>query len=279
MGETMALKLGIIVGLAEGPEAAIDRVAALGLPTCQVGVADLDLLTRENATRLRRAAAARAVEVTTIWTHCRSGQIWDFVDGPATIGLVPLATRQAGIEALKRGADFAGWAAVPSITTHVGFLPENPGDPVYPGVLDALREVAEYCRANDRSFWFETGQETPIALLRTIEDVAADNLGVNFDPANLLMYGKANPLDALDIIGQYVRGVHAKDGEYPITGRQLGVEKPLGEGRVDFPALVAKLKALGYAGAITIEREVHGPAYAEGIAAARRLLEPLLINS
>jgi sugar phosphate isomerase/epimerase len=272
----MALQLGIIVSLAEGPEAAIDRVAALGLPTCQVGAADHNLLTEENAARLRDAAAARSITVTTIWTHCRGGQIWDFVDGPATIGLVPAATRRAGVAALKRGADFAGWAGVPSITTHVGFLPENPGDPAYPGVLDALREVAEHCRTGGRSFWFETGQETPIALLRTIEDLGADNLGVNFDPANLLMYGKANPLDALDILGRYVRGVHAKDGEYPTSGRQLGAEKPLGEGRVGFPALVARLKEFAYAGAITIEREVRGPAYAAGIAAARRLLEPLL---
>jgi sugar phosphate isomerase/epimerase len=193
-----------------------------------------------------------------------------------TIGLVPPETRRAGVEMLKRGADFAGWVGVPSITTHVGFLPENPGDPIYPGVLDALREIAEHCRAAGRAFWFETGQETPTALLRTIEDIRTDNLGVNFDPANLLMYGKANPLDALDIIGRYVRGVHAKDGEYPTTGRRLGVEKPLGEGRVGFPALIGKLKALDYNGAITIEREVSGPAYAAGIATARRLLEPLL---
>jgi sugar phosphate isomerase/epimerase len=276
MGEPMTLQLGIIVSLAEGPEAAIDRVAALGLPTCQVAAADHDLLTEANAERLRRAAAARGVAVTTIWTHCRSGQVWDFVDGPATIGLVPPATRASGVAALKRGADFAAWAGAPSVTTHVGFLPENPGDPIYPGVLDALREVAAHCQAAGRSFWFETGQETPIALLRTIEDVGADNLGVNFDPANLLMYGKANPLDALDILGRHVRGVHAKDGEYPTSGRRLGAEKPLGEGRVGFPALIAKLKSLGYDGAITIEREVRGPAYAEGIAAARRVLEPLL---
>jgi sugar phosphate isomerase/epimerase len=168
------------------------------------------------------------------------------------------------------------WAGVPSITTHVGFIPENPSDSQYLGVVAALQDVARYCQSHDQQFWFETGQETPTTLLRTIQDVGTDNLGVNLDPANLLMYGKANPVDALDVIGRYVRGVHAKDGEYPTNGRELGSERPLGEGRVNFPILIPRLKALGYTGAITIEREVSGAAQVEGIKKARRVLEPLL---
>ena len=125
-------------------------------------------------------------------------------------------------------------------------------------------------------FWFETGQETPITLLRTIHDIGTDNLGINLDPANLLMYGKANPVDALDVFGQYVRGVHAKDGEYPTNGRQLGVEKPLGEGRVNFPALLTKLKALGFSGALTIEREISGPQQIADIQKAKQMLTALL---
>ena len=130
---------------------------------------------------------------------------------------------------------FAHKVGVESITTHVGFIPENPKDPVYISLTDVLRVVATFCKVNGQSFWFETGQETPVTLLRTIEDIGAENLGVNLDPANLLMYGKANPADALDIIGEYVRGVHAKDGDYPTNGRKLGKEKPLGKGRVNFP--------------------------------------------
>ena len=125
-------------------------------------------------------------------------------------------------------------------------------------------------------FRFETGQETPITLLRTIHDIGTDNLGINLDPANLLMYGKANPVDALDVFGQYVRGVHAKDGEYPTNGRQLGVEKPLGEGRVNFPALLAKLKTLGFCGALTIEREISGPQQIADIQKAKAMLAALL---
>ena len=90
------------------------------------------------------------------------------------------------------------------------------------------------------------------------------------------MYGKANPVDALDIIGTYVRAVHAKDGEYPTNGRQLGVEKPLGEGKVNFPLLISKLQSLGYSGAVTIEREISGSQQIEDIKRAIQVLSRLL---
>jgi L-ribulose-5-phosphate 3-epimerase len=135
-----------------------------------------------------------------------------------------------------------------------------------------------YCDGNGQAFWFETGQETPITLLRAIQDVGMDNLGINLDPANLLAYGKGNPVDALDILGPYVKGVHAKDGEYPTDPRELGAEKPLGEGRVDFPTLIAKLKALGYTGALTIEREITGPQQIADIKAGKVYLESILAS-
>jgi sugar phosphate isomerase/epimerase len=92
------------------------------------------------------------------------------------------------------------------------------------------------------------------------------------------MYGKANPVDALDVFGTYVRGVHAKDGEYPTDGRKLGVEKPLGEGRVNFPALLAKLDGLGFDGALTIEREISGPQQIADIRAGKQFLEGILAS-
>lgn len=270
------LKLGIIVRLREDPEETLRPVTELGFPTCQVAVARSYRLDREIAARLGQAADRLGVEITTLWTHCRDGQVWNFAQGPTTIGLVPPETRREGVERLKQGSGFARWVGVPSITTHLGFIPENPSDPAYPDVVDAVREVALHCHANGQELWAESGQETPTTLCRLIEDVGTGNLGVNLDPANLLMYGKANPLDALDLIGRFARGVHAKDGEYPTNGRELGVERPLGEGRVDFPRLIARLKELGYQGAITIEREVSGAAQVEGIAKARKVLEPLL---
>jgi L-ribulose-5-phosphate 3-epimerase len=272
------MKLGVLVRLEEGPEEAMAKVRELDFATCQVTCWDASLLTEEMAGRLRDAAQAQGVEISTFWVGLPGRRVWDFLEGPVTIGLVPPATRAERLDILKRGSDFARQAAIASITTHVGFIPENPTDPEYPGVVAALAAIAKHALQNGQSFWFETGQETPVTLLRVIEDVGTPNLGINLDPANLLMYGRGNPVDALDVFGPYVQGVHAKDGEYPTNGRQLGVEKPLGQGRVNFPALLEKLHRLGYGGALTIEREISGPQQIADIRTGKAFLEEIVAS-
>ncbi len=269
------LKLGTITSLTGEPENEMARIQSFGFPTCQVACWNVEMYLKEISQKLKAAAADKGIEVTTLWAGFPGKHVWDFIDGPGTIGLVPPGTRRTRVKILKKASSFARQVGIESITTHVGFIPENPTDRLYTGVIDALKEVAGFCQQNGQSFWFETGQETPITLLRTIEDVGMENLGVNLDPANLLMYGKANPVDALDIIGRYVRGVHAKDGDYPTGGRELGEEKPIGEGRVNFPVLIPKLKSLGFAGALTIEREISGPQQIEDIRKAKVFLEKL----
>jgi sugar phosphate isomerase/epimerase len=271
-GGESRLELGVIAALPKGPEEELAKAHELGLPTCQVTCWLPEFLSAEMAGRLVAASERYGVAVTTIWAGGPGPAVWDFIEGPTTIGLVPPAYRAERVAMLKKGADFCVQVGVSSVTTHVGFIPESPSNPLYPGLLDALREVVAYCGERGLTFCFETGQETPTTLLRVIEDLGGENVGINLDPANLLLYGKANPVDALDVFGQYVVGVHAKDGEYPTNGRQLGVEKPLGEGRVNFPALIPKLKALGYRGALTIEREISGP---QQIADIRRAIEIL----
>lgn len=270
------MKLGVIVPLEEQPHEIFRHVHGLGFPTCQVSCWRRELLTDEMAAKLRDASQAFAVDITTIWAGTPGRKVWDFVEGPITIGIVPPETRTERVAALKLGSDFAKAVGVGSVTSHVGFIPENMTDPSYPGVVAALKDVVGHCAGNGQEFWFETGQETPVTLLRTMQAIDAGNLGVNLDPANLLMYGKGNPIDALDVIGRYVRGVHAKDGEYPTDGKRLGVEKPLGEGRVNFPLLLRRLKELGYGGALTIEREISGAQQIADIRKGKAFLEGVL---
>ncbi len=271
-----AMKLGIIVGLTEQPEADLSKVRDLDLPTCQLSCWQPDILTETMAEEVKVAAEKTGVEITTVWAGWSGPAVWDFYDGPLTLGLVPVTYRAQRVQDLKRASDFGRLLGVDSITTHVGFMPEDPNDPTYREVIIALREVAAYCRRNGQDFCFETGQETPTTLVRAFADIGLDNLGVNLDPANLIMYGKANPLDAMDLLGPYIKGVHAKDGEYPTCGQRLGVEKPLGEGKVNFPALIAKLKEHNYQGALTIEREITGPQQIKDIRRAKELLLPLI---
>jgi sugar phosphate isomerase/epimerase len=270
------LKLGIIARLEKGAHEEFKKARDLNLSTCQLVCWDETLFTREIADTVIAASEKHDVEITTVWAGYPGPRVWNFIEGPTTIGLVPTEYREERVAALKAGADFAAWIGAPSITTHAGFIPETPSNPLYPALLAALRKVVGHCGTLGLDFCFETGQETPTTLLRVIEDLGTDNLGINLDPANLLMYGKANPVDALDVFGQFVVGVHAKDGEYPSNGRELGPEKPLGEGRVDFPTLVPKLKSLGYTGALTIEREISGPQQIADIQRAIDLLTPLL---
>lgn len=122
----------------------------------------------------------------------------------------------------------------------------------------------------------ETGEETPLAMLRMIQDVGTGNVFVNLDPANLLMYGKGNPVDAMDVFGPLVRGIHAKDGLLPTGPRELGVEVPIGTGKVNFPLLFKRLKEMKYDRPITIEREISGPKQMADILESKVFLQKLI---
>jgi len=267
------LRLGLIVGIGKDPDAAMAKVHELGLPTCQAYVEEFD---EGLAGKLTKALGKYEIEATSVVVGGPGKEVWDFYGGPVTIGLVPRETRAARIAHIKKASEFAKECGVPAVQTHCGFIPENPNDPVYKETVEAMREVAEYCRKNGQNFRYETGQETPITLVRAILDVGLDNQGVNFDLANLILYGKANPVDAIEILGPYVQGIHAKDGLWPTNPRNLGEEVAIGKGRVDFPRIIARLKAMRYPGAVTIEREISGPRQMEDVRAAKEYLEKLI---
>jgi sugar phosphate isomerase/epimerase len=249
------------------------KVHDLGLPTCQAFV---DGFKPGLAERLRQALDKHAIEATSLVVGGPGKEIWDFYQGPLTIGLVPRETRAPRIAHIKKASDFAKQCGIPAVQTHCGFIPENPNDDLYRETVTAMREVAAYCKGNGQNFRYETGQETPITLVRAIQDVGLDNQGVNFDLANLILYGKANPVDAIELLGPFVQGIHAKDGLWPTNPKELGEEVPIGKGKVDFPRIISRLKELNYGGAVTIEREISGPRQLEDVRAAKAYLEKLI---
>ena len=270
------MNLGVLIALDANVAEEIKKVHELGFSSCQLSSWDASLRTQEMADKINEALEKYNVKISTFWCGWTGPQVWDFYDGPLTLGLVPEGLRWSRIEEIKNGSDFAKKLGVSNVATHVGFLPENPNTTEYRSLVCALRDLATYIAKNDQYFLFETGQETPVTLRRTIEDIGTDNLGVNLDPANLILYGKANPVDALDVIGKYVRDIHGKDGCYPTDGKNLGTEVPLGQGKVNYPAFVKKLKEIGYDATITIEREISGDEQIRDIKNAKKYLEELI---
>ena len=267
------LRLGLIIGIGKDPDGAMAKVRDLGLPTCQAYVSEFD---PQDAANLRQALDKHKIEATSCVVGGPGREVWDFYDGPQTIGLVPRDTRAVRIAHLKKASDFAKQCGIPAVQTHCGFIPENPNDPLNKETVAAMREVADYCKRNGQNFRYETGQETPITLVRAIRDVGLDNQGVNFDLANLILYGKANPVDAIETLAPYIQGIHAKDGLWPTNPRQLGEEVPIGKGKVDFPRIISRLKELKYGGAVTIEREISGRRQLEDVRAAITYLQSLI---
>ena len=270
------LRLGLILPVGNDPDAAMATVQRLGLTTAQIFV---DRFEPGLSGRLRQALDKHRIEPTALVVGGPGKEIWDFYQGPLTIGLVPRETRAARIAHIREASDLAKQCGILAVQTHCGFIPENPNDPLYKETVAAIRQVSRYCRNNGQNFRYETGQETPITLVRTILDVGTDNQGVNFDLANLILYGKANPVDAIEVLSPYLQGIHAKDGLWPTNPKDLGEEVPIGKGKVDFPRIIARLQELNYSGAVTIEREISGPQQVEDVLDAKKYLETLIGRS
>ena len=253
------MNVGIIIShSAEGMREKFANASAQGFHHCQLTSWNPALWTDEKLEELKQLTAEYDVEITAFWCGWAGPKRWNFTEGPETLGIVPVAYRGMRVQNLLDGAAFADKLGIKDVVTHMGFIPENMTDPNYPGVVAAVKVIALDLKRREQNLLFETGQETPVVLLRLFEEINTGNLYVNLDPANLMMYGKANPVDALDVFGDYVRGVHAKDGLYPTNGRELGHEVKVGTGKANFPALLKGLKEHGFDGSLTIEREISG---------------------
>ena len=174
-----------------------------------------------------------------------------------TVGLVPPKTRAERVARTKAVSDVAAKLAIESIACHIGFIPHEREHRDYLAIRDVARDICDHCARNGQSFALETGQEPDKALLQFIADVDRPNLKINFDPANMILYGTGDPIEALTLLATHVVSVHCKDGDWPSMDQPeaLGVEKALGEVSVDIPAFITKLKEIGYRGVLSIERE------------------------
>lgn len=235
----------------------LEELQALGLRCGQLGAGGgADLSDAVAAQWKRDAEAAQFTLLSVVAAY--DGE--DYADIPTvqrTVGFIPAATRDARERRTYAVSDFAARLGVKAIGTHIGFVPENTNDPDYKAVRDLVRRICDYAAAHGQVFALETGQEPAGVLMRFISDVDRDNLKINFDPANMILYGTGDPVEALRTVAPRVVSVHCKDGEWPAPGvaGALGTERALGHGAVGIDNFVRTLAAVGYRGPLCIERE------------------------
>lgn len=254
--------LGVFASVDAGLGVPLSMVSALGVSTVHLHTPKHESRTAAHVADIRDELATLAVKVTCMFAGFDGESYADIPTVRKTVGLAPPATRAARTAELKAIADFAQDLGVAAVGLHLGFVPHETGDPEYVPLVAVTRDVCDYCAANRQAVHLETGQEPADVLVRFIADVGRDNLFVNFDPANMILYGVGEPLSALKLLGPHVRSVHCKDAVWsPQPGETWGREVPVGQGDVNFPAFLSTLAQIGYDGPLTIEREIpHEPA-------------------
>lgn len=252
------MKVGLFVDITEDFEGKLRHAKSLGFDFGQIAVWDMEFYTDENVNKLQALLKELDFTVTDVWCGWSAPVIWKHPEKYSSLGLVPKQYREKRLQDLKNGAAFAYKLGVKNIITHTGFIPDDPDAEARIGVVNALKELCSELMSRGQSFAFETGEELPLTLSMVINEIGLSNIGINFDPANLISSGRANPCDAMELLCCKVTGVHAKDAVPPGFGDVGGKQVPIGQGRVDFEKLFTQLKDAGYKGDIVIEHEMKG---------------------
>ncbi|HLN32950.1 MAG TPA: sugar phosphate isomerase/epimerase family protein [Gemmataceae bacterium] len=227
----------------------------LGIDVVQIACGDPHHAAWDEGERLPEAARNAAFQM----TGAMLGFPGEDYTTPQTIqktgGFGNPATRTERLERLQWALERTRALGLSDLMLHAGFIPE-PGNGDRKPFLETLGKVSTLAKEKKITIAFETGQETADLLRLTLDELRCPNLKVNFDPANMLLYDKGDPLRAVEILGPDIRSVHVKDANRPTTPGQWGEEVPLGQGQANIRQFVKALQKVGYRGALCIEREV-----------------------
>lgn len=251
--------IGVFASVDAGLGVHLEVVRELGIPSIQLHAPHQNTRTSEAAEAFLAKCADAGVTITCVFGGFEGESYADIETTARTVGLVPEETRAARMKEMKEISDFAKLLGVGAVGLHIGFVPEDTASESYRNLLETTRELLDHVKANGQNLHLETGQETADHLLHFISDVQRDNLFINFDPANMILYGTGEPIEALKKVGQYVRSVHCKDATWAPEdrrGQDWGREVALGDGDVGMEKYLQTLKEIGYDGPLTIEREI-----------------------
>ncbi|MGI9457143.1 MAG: sugar phosphate isomerase/epimerase family protein [Aeoliella sp.] len=249
--------LGVFASIDEGLGVDLDVAHELGVTTVHLHAPSRASRTPESARNFAARLKTLGLQVTVVFAGFEGESYADIPTVKQTIGLVPASMRQERLVELKSIIDFTQLLGVDATGLHVGFVPHDANDPEFAAVVAATREACDYAAEKGIHIHLETGQEPAEVLVGFLKAVDRPNLHINFDPANMILYGCGEPIPALQAVGGYVRSIHCKDATWSDRpGETWGEETALGEGSVDFAKYLQTLDDLGYTGPLTIEREI-----------------------
>jgi sugar phosphate isomerase/epimerase len=251
--------IGVFTSVDAGLGVRLDVAEELGIPTVQVHAPHKQTRTAEAADEFNGKCSQAGITVTAVFGGFEGESYADIPTTVRTVGLVPCETRAARLAEMTEISDFAQLLGCDTVALHIGFVPASRNAADYKDLVSCTRDLLDHVAGNGQHMNLETGQETADHLLEFIKDVDRDNLFINFDPANMILYGSGEPIDALRKVGKYVRSVHCKDGKWAAAdkrGKVWGTEVPLGAGDVGIENYLRTLKEIGYTGPLTIEREI-----------------------
>jgi sugar phosphate isomerase/epimerase len=277
--------LGVFASIDQGLGVDLNVAHDLGVTTAHLHAPSPAMRTPTAVQEFSARLAAQNLRVTVVFAGFDGESYVDIPTVRETIGLVPVTTRQERLIELKSIIDFTELLNVDATGLHIGFVPHDTVGPEFASLVDATWEICDYAAQKGIFIHLETGQEPADVLIEFLRAVDRSNLAVNFDPANMILYGCGEPTAALERIGPFVRSVHCKDARWSTQpGTAWGTEVPLGEGDVDFGRFLKLLDELGYEGPLTIEREIpQDPArqfdeIGKGVAFLRDLLRPMTLH-
>jgi sugar phosphate isomerase/epimerase len=249
--------IGVFASIDAGLGVRLEVARELGVPTIHLHTPHATSRTSQRAAEFKRKLNDLGITITCVFAGFEGESYADIPTVKKTVGLVPKDVRAGRAAELKAIADFARELDVDVVGVHLGFVAHDPADSDYREMLDITRDICAHCKGNRQALHLETGQEPVDVLIRFLDDAQVDNLFVNFDPANMILYGAGEPLPALEKLGKRVHSVHCKDAIWSDRpGDTWGRETPLGKGDVDFAAFLKTLERIGYDGPLTIEREI-----------------------
>ncbi len=249
--------IGVFASIDAGLGVKLEVASELGIPTIQLHAPHRSSRTPEQAERFIQRLEELNIQLTAVFGGFEGESYADIPTVERTVGLVPSETRAARLQEMREISDFARLLGCEVIALHLGFVPHDVKAASYQEVIDVTRQLCDHAARNDQALHLETGQESADSLLQFLTNVQRPNLFINFDPANMILYGTGEPIEALKQVGKFVRSVHCKDGTWSNEpGVTWGREVPLGQGQVNIEAYLTTLRDIGYRGPLTIEREI-----------------------